>query len=83
MYTVIATLKVKEGKMDEAIQVLKEDIPKMIEERTGVPDIYPAHGEGRGKQLNNSDIREIRRQGCVQVTFGEPDDIHGQALCTP
>jgi quinol monooxygenase YgiN len=50
MVTVIATLKVKEGKMDEAIEVLKEDVPKMMRNEPGCL-VYVPHtvkGEGNG-----------------------------------
>ncbi len=53
MHTIIATLKVKEGKMDEAIQVLKEDIPKFMKNEPGclayIP--YTVKGEGNGTTI--------------------------------
>ncbi|PKN76778.1 MAG: hypothetical protein CVU52_03360 [Deltaproteobacteria bacterium HGW-Deltaproteobacteria-10] len=48
MYTVIATLRVKEGKMDEAIQVLKEDIPKMLKNEPGCLVYIPHTVKGEG-----------------------------------
>jgi quinol monooxygenase YgiN len=48
MYTVIATLKVKEGKMDEAIRVLKEDIPKMMKNEPGCLTYIPHTVKGEG-----------------------------------
>ncbi len=35
MITLIATLKVKEGKMDEALQILREAIPQVKESEPG------------------------------------------------
>ena len=35
MITLIATVKVKEGKMDEAVEVLKEIVPKIKEAEPG------------------------------------------------
>lgn len=53
MYTVIATLKVKEGKMDEAIQVLKEDVPKLMKNEPGCLAYVPhrVKGEGNGSAI--------------------------------
>jgi quinol monooxygenase YgiN len=50
MYTVIATLRVKEGKMEEALQVLKEDVPKMMKNEPGCLAYVPhrVKGEGNG-----------------------------------
>lgn len=41
MYTVIAALKIKEGKMEEAIQILKEDIPKLLKNEPGCLTYIP------------------------------------------
>lgn len=53
MYTVIATLKIKEGKMDQAIQILKEDIPKLLKNEPGcltyIP--YAVKGEENSKTI--------------------------------
>ncbi len=53
MYTVIATLKVREGKMDEAVQVLKEDVPKLMKNEPGCLAYIPhrVKGEGNGTTL--------------------------------
>lgn len=53
MYTVIATLKVKEGKMEEAIQVLKEDVPKLMKNEPGCLAYVPhtVKGEGNGNNI--------------------------------
>jgi quinol monooxygenase YgiN len=53
MYTVVATLKVKEGKMDEAIQILKEDIPKLLKNEPGCMAYVPhtVKGEGNGSTI--------------------------------
>jgi quinol monooxygenase YgiN len=48
MYTIIATLKVKEGKMDEAIQILKEDIPKFMKNEPGCLTYIPHTVKGEG-----------------------------------
>jgi quinol monooxygenase YgiN len=48
MYTVIATLKVKEGKMDEAIQILKEDIPKLMKNEPRCLAYIPHTVKGEG-----------------------------------
>ncbi len=48
MYTVIATLKVKEGKMDEAIQILKEDIPQLLKNEPGCLAYIPHTVKGEG-----------------------------------
>jgi quinol monooxygenase YgiN len=53
MYTVVATLKVKKGKMDEAIQILKEDIPKLLKNEPGCLAYVPhtVKGEGNGSTI--------------------------------
>ncbi|MCE5263954.1 MAG: antibiotic biosynthesis monooxygenase [Deltaproteobacteria bacterium] len=53
MYTVIATLKVREGKMDDAVQVLKEDVPKLMKNEPGCLAYIPhlVKGEGNGTTL--------------------------------
>ncbi len=48
MYTIIATLKVKSGKMDEALQVLREDIPKMRQAEPGCLAYIPHTVKGEG-----------------------------------
>jgi quinol monooxygenase YgiN len=48
MYTIIATLKVKEGKMDEVIQILKEDVPKMMKNEPGCLAYVPHTVKGEG-----------------------------------
>jgi len=42
MVSIIASVKVKEGKMEEAIEVLKEIVPKVKENEPGVIE-YIAH----------------------------------------
>ena len=53
MYTVIATLKVQEGKMEEAVRVLKEDVPKLMEKEPGCLAYIPhtVKGEGNGNTI--------------------------------
>ncbi|NVM55506.1 MAG: antibiotic biosynthesis monooxygenase [Candidatus Helarchaeota archaeon] len=41
MITIIAILKVKDGKMEEAIEVLKEIVPKVRESETGCKAYIP------------------------------------------
>ena len=41
MITLIATIKVKEGKMDEAIEVLKETVPKIKASEPGCVNYVP------------------------------------------
>jgi len=41
MITLIATIKVKEGKMDEAIEVLKEAVPKIKDSEPGCVNYVP------------------------------------------
>jgi len=41
MVTVIASVKVKEGKMEEAIEVLKEIVPKVKETEPGTLEYIP------------------------------------------
>ncbi|HOO73217.1 MAG TPA: putative quinol monooxygenase [Spirochaetota bacterium] len=41
MITLIATLKVKEGKMDEAVQVLKDVVPKIKAAEPGCLEYIP------------------------------------------
>jgi len=43
MITLIATLKVKERKMEEAIKVLKRGCSESQSQRTGLSGIYSAH----------------------------------------
>jgi quinol monooxygenase YgiN len=53
MYTVIATLNVKAGKMEEALQILREDIPKMKQSEPGCLAYIPhtVKGDGNGNML--------------------------------
>ncbi|GAG80831.1 unnamed protein product, partial [marine sediment metagenome] len=41
MVTIIATLKVKEGKLDEAIEVLKEIVPQIKASEPGTLEYIP------------------------------------------
>ena len=41
MISLIATIKVKEGKMDEAIEALKEAVPKIKESESGCLEYIP------------------------------------------
>ena len=41
MINLIATIKVKEGKMDEAVEVLKEVVPKIKESEPGCLNYIP------------------------------------------
>ena len=41
MITIIATVKVKEGKMDEVIKLLKEIVPKIRESESGCKAYIP------------------------------------------
>lgn len=41
MITLIATIKVKEGKMDKAIEVLKEAVPKIKDSEPGCLNYVP------------------------------------------
>ncbi len=45
--TIIATVKVKEGKMEEAIEVLKELIPKLKAAEPGLLEYIPHTVKGR------------------------------------
>ncbi|MBP7585140.1 MAG: antibiotic biosynthesis monooxygenase [Spirochaetes bacterium] len=46
MITLIATLKVKEGKMDEAVALLKEIAPKVKESEPGCLEYLPHRVKG-------------------------------------
>ena len=54
MVTLIATLKVKEGKMEEAIALLKEIVPKIRESESGT-QVYIPHTV-KGKKHANTII---------------------------
>jgi quinol monooxygenase YgiN len=51
MITLIATLKVKEGKMDEAVKVLKEIAPKIKQEEPGCLEYMPHTVRGEDNML--------------------------------
>ncbi|HDP79668.1 MAG TPA: antibiotic biosynthesis monooxygenase [Spirochaetes bacterium] len=46
MITLIATLKIKEGKMDEAAAVLKQAVPKILKEEPGCLAYVPHRVKG-------------------------------------
>lgn len=54
MITLIATLTIKEGKMDEAIEILKELVPKVKESEPGCKAYIPH--TIKGKKNKNSII---------------------------
>jgi quinol monooxygenase YgiN len=47
MVTVIATVKVKEGKMNEAVEILKEIVPKIRASEPGTKSYIPHTIKGR------------------------------------
>ena len=47
MVTIIATFKVKEGKMEEVIKVLKDIVPKVKESEPGALEYIPHTVKGR------------------------------------
>ncbi len=52
MITLIATLKVKEGKMDEVIEILKEIIPKIRASEPGCKAYIPHTVKGKKNKDN-------------------------------
>ena len=54
MITLIATLTIKEGKMEEAIEILKEIVPKVKESEPGCKTYIPH--TVKGKKNKNSII---------------------------
>ena len=62
MVSVIAVLKVKEGKMDEAIEVLKEVVPKIKESEPGTLEYIPHTVKGR-KEKNTIIFYEKYKDG--------------------
>jgi len=48
MVTIIATLEVKEGKMEEVIKVLKEIVPQIKASEPGTLEYIPHTVKGRG-----------------------------------
>ena len=52
MPTVIATLKVKEGKMGSALEVLREIVPKIRAAEPGIVSYVPHSVEGSKKDKN-------------------------------
>jgi len=58
MITLIATLTVKEGKMDEAIEILKELVPKVKESESGCKAYIPHTVKGR-KNKNSIIFYEV------------------------
>ena len=51
MISLVATLKVKEGKMDEAIEILKKTIPKMREQEPGCLEYIPHTVQGEPQAI--------------------------------
>jgi len=51
MITLIATLKVKEGKMDEAVGILKEIVPKIKEAEPGCLEYVPHTVRGESNTI--------------------------------
>lgn len=51
MITILATIKVKDGKMDDAVEALKEVVPKIREDEPGLVD-YAAYRVKGAKNKN-------------------------------
>lgn len=51
MITIIATLKVKEGKMEEAVSLLKEIVPRVREAEPGCLEYLPHTVRGEGNTI--------------------------------
>ena len=65
MITIIATLKVKEGKMDEVIKVLREIVPKIKEAESGCL-VYIPH-KVRGEDNTIIFYEKYRDEEALQV----------------
>ena len=77
MITLIATLKIKEGKMEEAVNALKEIVPKIKASEPGCLEYIPHTVRG---DENTIIIYEKYRIRMPETAFRQFDEKYGKAF---